>query len=390
MRPLCLSLLVGCAGVPSVAVPVPRIHAPIEVDRPGALTNALVVVSVRVSNSGLGPARVHASVTDPFTVPTATFDVPASGEVVLPVVVRPSSYDAVDGTLVLNTGLEQLRVALHVVPAYDWDADGHTAIGAGGDDCDDRNPAIHPGAIERCDGVDQDCNDQIDDDAADALIWHPDADGDRFGDPAITLLRCAIASGIVADGTDCDDTNAGVHPGAAEVIAGVDDDCDGRTDETSIAAQDLMFSELMIAPSMVINSHGQFAEITNRSGRTVDLTGFHVVSSIGDRALTGVTIDPGGLALLCTDTDPLSNGGIALCDGPLPQLGTADRVVLNGDATLDSVDYTAWAVPRGASLELRMSALAGGRNDAPTDWCAAIGPYGDGDLGTPGFISACP
>ncbi|MBI5490070.1 MAG: putative metal-binding motif-containing protein [Deltaproteobacteria bacterium] len=46
----------------------------------------------------------------------------------------------------------------------------------------------------------------------------PDRDGDTYGDAACT-------------GTDCNDGAAGVHPGAAELCNGGDDDCDGATDE---------------------------------------------------------------------------------------------------------------------------------------------------------------
>ncbi|MBX3247453.1 MAG: hypothetical protein KF901_09750 [Myxococcales bacterium] len=51
----------------------------------------------------------------------------------------------------------------------DADGDGYPAASvggracAGGTDCDDTNPAIHPGATEICDGVDNDCSGAIDD-----------------------------------------------------------------------------------------------------------------------------------------------------------------------------------------------------------------------------------
>ena len=57
-----------------------------------------------------------------------------------------------------------------------------------------------------------------------------DGDGDGFGG---TTEACLGEPGVVARGTDCDDTNASVHPGAAEVCNTVeprDDDCDGRVD----------------------------------------------------------------------------------------------------------------------------------------------------------------
>jgi serine protease AprX len=52
-------------------------------------------------------------------------------------------------------GLINLPVALEALPLSDLDHDGYGA----GRDCNDRNPAIHPGAPEKArDGKDQDCN----------------------------------------------------------------------------------------------------------------------------------------------------------------------------------------------------------------------------------------
>lgn len=76
----------------------------------------------------------------------------------------------------------------------------------GGDDCDDTDATIHPGAVEiPNDGIDQDC------DGEDLVT---DGDGDGF--PA---------------SEDCNDEDASIHPGATELINGVDDDCDGVVDE---------------------------------------------------------------------------------------------------------------------------------------------------------------
>ena len=111
---------------------------------------------------------------------------------------------------------------------------GHVADGT---DCDDTDDQVHPGAEESCDGADQDCDglvDHDDPDVADASTWYPDVDADGYGDLSDAgTVWCAgsEASGTVTDGTDCDDTDAGINPGQDEYCDGHDDDCDGTVDE---------------------------------------------------------------------------------------------------------------------------------------------------------------
>jgi hypothetical protein len=61
--------------------------------------------------------------------------------------------------------------------------------------------------------------------------FYRDADGDGYGNAADALSACAPPPGYVADSSDCDDTAAGVHPGATELCNGHDDDCDAAIDE---------------------------------------------------------------------------------------------------------------------------------------------------------------
>ena len=76
-----------------------------------------------------------------------------------------------------------------------------------------------------------DCDD--DDPDAQGMTWYADADGDSYGDPASATQECEPGEGFVLDGTDCDDTNAAVFPGAPELCNGADDDCSGAADDAS-------------------------------------------------------------------------------------------------------------------------------------------------------------
>jgi len=101
-------------------------------------------------------------------------------------------------------------------------------------DCDDGDAAVHPGATELCNGVDDDCDGDVDEDAADGDSWYADADGDGYGDAGAATIACAQPSGTVADNTDCDDGSADTHPGADEYCDGVDSDCDGVVDNNAL------------------------------------------------------------------------------------------------------------------------------------------------------------
>ncbi len=101
-----------------------------------------------------------------------------------------------------------------------------------GGDCDDGDPEINPDIPERCNGFDDDCDGDIDeDDAVDAPTWQLDGDGDGYGDPHRSVRACEQPADATTDDSDCDDSRDDVFPGAAEYCDGADNDCDGVTDE---------------------------------------------------------------------------------------------------------------------------------------------------------------
>ena len=113
----------------------------------------------------------------------------------------------------------------------DPDGDGYGSMYlCGQDDCDDDDPAINPGATETCDGIDNNCNGEADEGAL--TTYYADTDGDGFGDPLVSSEACEAPTGYVEDGTDCDDAEATTYPDAEELCSdSVDNDCDTGVDE---------------------------------------------------------------------------------------------------------------------------------------------------------------
>ena len=86
-----------------------------------------------------------------------------------------------------------------------------------------------PSALDQCDGLDNNCNDEIDEGLGD--LFYTDVDGDGFGDPDSAVQNCLTGIGYVQNGQDCDDENPSINPLMSEICDERDNDCDGAVDE---------------------------------------------------------------------------------------------------------------------------------------------------------------
>ena len=109
---------------------------------------------------------------------------------------------------------------------FDEDGDGYCESDG---DCDPNNPEVNPAAEEICDGNDNNCNGEIDENGD--TVFYLDADNDGFGDRDMSLTACEPDSGYVSNADDCDDSAPSIFPDAPETCDGLDNDCDGDIDE---------------------------------------------------------------------------------------------------------------------------------------------------------------
>ncbi len=326
----------------------------------------------------------------------------------------------------------------------DLDGDGVT-VGDG--DCDDQDDSIHPGRLDACNGVDDNCNGVIDE-------GHDDSDGDNIAD-CVDVEDCdgidnngdgTIDEGFDLDGdgdpdcpssevcdgedndqdgeidedfdvdgdgytvcgtvdspADCDDSDATIHPAAIEVEADlIDNDCDALIDEGSWTAGDLVITELMLNPSAVRDTDGELIEVKNLSGRMLALNGVELVS--GDDEVHVITetspilLPVGASAVLGRSTDMETNGSVDVWYAYQDiSLGNeSDRLVLFADGVrLDEVNWDDGETmpdPVGASMSVDPLHADAAGNDDPAVWCTAAEAWGFGtDFGTPGEANEpCP
>jgi len=139
--------------------------------------------------------------------------------VILPPVSACGSYTLPWGTVVNASGIYS-----NTIPSVD-----------GCDSTQTVEVTITNSSPETCNGVDDDCNGLVDDGLT-FLDYYADYDTDSYGAGSGVPFCSNPGAGYTLTAGDCDDGNAAINPVATEMCNGVDDDCDGQTDEGTLGS----------------------------------------------------------------------------------------------------------------------------------------------------------
>jgi len=230
--------------------------------------------------------------------------------------VFPDNVETCDGVDNNCNGLVDVAAEDAPLWSIDFDGDGYGAADsqfaqqaceqpegyvAEAGDCDDTDDSVYPGAEEACDGIDSDCDGEIDSaDDPDAEPWYLDVDDDGYGSSDELVYSCEPLQGYAVDDGDCEPEDDTIHPGAVDVCNdGIDSDC-----APNGACQfDLALSPYILTGEMAGDGAG------------------HSQATLGDVDGDGETDFAVGARFYDDDGDGAAEGAVYVMLGPLSGTG---------------------------------------------------------------------
>lgn len=111
-----------------------------------------------------------------------------------------------------------------------------------GGDCNDSTASVSPEASEICNGIDDDCNNEIDEyGAIGCQAFFEDLDEDGYGNPESPICACELGVKLSPNDDDCNDETELQNPDIEESCNGIDDNCDGTIDEENALGCQVFF-----------------------------------------------------------------------------------------------------------------------------------------------------
>lgn len=239
-------------------------------------------------------------------------------------------------------------------------------------------------------------SDATDDPDALTFAWSSSLDGpltdDVSGDGRSVLITGALAVGIHQIALTATDSDGQV--GEASIVVEV---LDPEKPPKPAEPGDLVFSEMMVNPEVVQDEIGEWVELYNTAGYSIDVGGYVFRDDDVDAfTLEGpLVVAPADFVVLCASLDVGLNGGVP-CDGwflrdsqggGLALANGPDELVLArpDGVEIDWLHYDdAWYLP-GIALGLDPSHYLAESNDDPSHWCQQTTVMvSGGEPGTPG------
>ncbi|MFP2961553.1 putative metal-binding motif-containing protein [Myxococcus sp. 1LA] len=270
----------------------------------------------------------------------------------------------------------------------DEDGDGFVSQGGPmnrGTDCEDLRATAFPGAPELCNGLDDNCDGQMETGVANR-VWYLDHDRDSFGRIGPGTEACDPPSELHVEVTgDCDDERADIHPNMVEACNGADDNCDGRPDELFTEGREALGTSCSEAcgGTYACNAAGTGTECRGTAFTPLyaDADGDGEGERDSEPAGQGCSGEPlpprmADNTLDCDDKDSTTNtGGTEICDGldndcdglvdegiPCGELRRVTDAALGGrdwtTVTVHPSGYPVWVAGMGNKLAVKMNATS--------------------------------
>lgn len=159
-------------------------------------------------------------------------------------------------------------------------------------------------------------------------------------------------------------------------------------------AGSIIITEIMKNPVAVDDAFGEYFEVYNTTGASIDMQGWVISDADSDShtITTSVIVPSMGYAVFGRNETFAVNGGVTVAYqySDIFMSNSTDEVQIEcSGAMIDAVAYTDAAFPdtTGVAMELSTNAYTSTANDNGANWADATSTFGSGDFGTPGAVN---